>query len=116
MSREEEAVLDKEVQDLLLKNAIELSSNWGVFSQLFTVPKKGGGHRPIINLKRLNSFLEEAFQNGRDQYPQGYPIREGLDGKIGPLRCLSDGAHSPQGQEIPTGRGSLTNSKASHLD
>ena len=58
VSLEEEAVLDKEVQDLLEKNAIELSSNWGFFSQLFTVPKKGGGQRPIINLKRLNSFLD----------------------------------------------------------
>jgi hypothetical protein len=58
VGREEEAVLDKEVQDLLTKNAIELSSDWGFFSQLFTVPKKGGGQRPIINLKRLNSFLD----------------------------------------------------------
>ena len=51
---EEEALLDKEVQDLFLKNAIELSSNLGLFSLLFTVPKQ----RPIINLKCLNSFLE----------------------------------------------------------
>ena len=58
VNQEQEAVLDKEVQDLLLKNAIELSSDWGYFSQLFTIPKKGGGQRPIINLKHLNSFLE----------------------------------------------------------
>ena len=43
----------------------------------------------------------EAFQNGRDQYPSGYSTREGLDGKIGPIRCLSDGTYSSQGQRIP---------------
>ena len=51
-------VLDEEVQDLLRKDAIEPSSDWGFFSQLFTVPKKGGGRRPIINLKHLNTFLD----------------------------------------------------------
>ena len=27
-------------------------------SALFTVPKKGGGHRPVVNLKDLNQFVE----------------------------------------------------------
>ena len=27
-------------------------------SLLFTVPKKGGGHRPVVNLKGLNHFVE----------------------------------------------------------
>ena len=27
-------------------------------SPLFTVPKKGGGHRPVVNLKDLNQFVE----------------------------------------------------------
>ena len=33
-------------------------SNKGFLSQLFSVPKKDGGTRPIINLKGLNTFVE----------------------------------------------------------
>ena len=78
MSREEEALLDKEVQDLLRKDAIEPSSNWGFFSQLFTVPKKGGGQRPIINLKHLNSFLDVKHfkMEGINIIPSGMSYRK----------------------------------------
>ena len=41
----------------------------------------------------------KSFQNRRNLHLQGYPTR--VDEKNGPFRCLSDGAHSPQGQEIP---------------
>ena len=30
----------------------------GFVSSLFMVPKKGGGQRPVINLKALNNFVE----------------------------------------------------------
>ena len=59
---EEELSLDSEVQKMLDKHAIQLipsnQANKGFHSQLFTVPKKDGGTRPIINLKKLNSFVQ----------------------------------------------------------
>ena len=52
-------IIDKEVESLLLKGAIEevpLSPPPPSFiSNLFLVPKKSGGMRPILNLKRLNA-------------------------------------------------------------
>ena len=54
--------LKAEVQKLLDKQAIQTipqnQSNKGFHSQLFTVPTKDGGLRPIINLKKLNSFVQ----------------------------------------------------------
>ena len=58
MSQEKERLLDQEVSDLLQKRTIEPTSNVGFFSQLFVVQKKGGGWRPIINLKRFNVYLD----------------------------------------------------------
>ena len=59
-SEEERFFIDAEIQSLLQVGAIrEYQSipQGAFFSTLFTVPKKGGGRRPIINLKYLNSFL-----------------------------------------------------------
>jgi len=50
--------LDKEVSSLLEKKAIEVAPEGaGFYSNLFVVAKKGGGWRPIINLKRLNEYV-----------------------------------------------------------
>jgi len=50
---------DKEVEEMLAKNAIIPVSEhqWGFVSTLFAIPKKSGGYRPIVNLKKLNSFI-----------------------------------------------------------
>ena len=46
------------IQNLLQKNAIESVYNTkGFLSSMFTVPKKDGSWRPIINLKCLNAYL-----------------------------------------------------------
>ena len=53
-------VLLDEVQALLAKQSLERvvdPSTPGFYSHLFTVTKKSGGHRPVIDLKRLNGFI-----------------------------------------------------------
>jgi len=54
------STLSAEVEKLLQKRAIEqvprLDSP-GYYGRLFTVPKATGGHRPVLDLSRLNLFL-----------------------------------------------------------
>ena len=53
-------VVDEQVQDLLQKGAIvktEFSSDKFI-SNIFLVPKKNGKLRPVINLKKLNQYVE----------------------------------------------------------
>ena len=75
MSKEEEGCVSEEVSSLIDKGAIVevLGQERGSFySTLFTVPKKGGGRRPIINLKPLNKgiphfhFKMEGVQSLKD--------------------------------------------------
>ena len=65
---------------MLRKGAIvQLAPPWdpGFYSHLFMVPKKTGGLRPVIDLKRLNTFLAvpsfkmETVQQIRSQLRQG---------------------------------------------
>ncbi len=60
-SANEASVLQQEVSSLLLKGAIEevpsSDLNRGFFSWYFLVPKKDGGLRPILDLRRLNYSL-----------------------------------------------------------
>ena len=62
-------VVRKEVAALLEKNAIrkvsknEAENNLGHYSHIFTVPKPGGKHRVVINMKPLNEHvLKEKFK------------------------------------------------------
>ena len=51
-------VIQKEVDELLAKGAIEPSSGGaGFYSSMFVVPKHTGGLRPILNLKCFNCFM-----------------------------------------------------------
>ena len=56
--------LSTEVQSLLQKQAVselqEMTGTQCFLSQLFAVPKKDGGVRPVVNLKALNSFVEST--------------------------------------------------------
>ncbi|XP_056388255.1 uncharacterized protein LOC130283090 [Hyla sarda] len=58
-SEQNAILIDNEVRDLLSKHAIMESdpSSLGFISNLFLVKKKGGGYRPVINLRDLNQHV-----------------------------------------------------------
>ena len=55
------SALNAEIQALLKKRAIQLVdpalTDQGFYSKYFLVPKKGGGLRPILDLRLLNKYL-----------------------------------------------------------
>ena len=60
MNKEQRHLVDVEVDEMLRKGAIMKCSQdlgKGFISNLFLVGKKGGGYRPVINLKHLNFFI-----------------------------------------------------------
>ena len=53
------------------------------------VPKRDGGQRPIINLKKLNFFVQtEHFKMEGNSHAQRSPKARQLDDKSRPERCL----------------------------
>ena len=59
-SEEKCSQIAREVRELLSKGAIEETQlEPGSFiSQIFLAEKKGGGYRPVVNLKELNQFVK----------------------------------------------------------
>ena len=59
MSMQESELINQEVEAMLTKKAIHLVHLKGsqFISNMFLIPKKDGGNRPVINLKALNSFI-----------------------------------------------------------
>ena len=59
----QEIVIEKEIKELLNKNAVEIVHpsrvHEGFYSTLFLVPKKNGEMRPVINLRPLNCYLRK---------------------------------------------------------
>ena len=74
LAQQERELVTKEIHTLLEKGAILRAkpTDPGYYSNLFIVPKKDGGSRPVINLKALNSHLSiphfkmEGTQNLKD--------------------------------------------------
>ena len=65
LSQEQQTLVSTEIQTLIEKKAITMvqPGQGGFVSQIFLVPKKDGGFRPVINLKALNKFIaEEHFK------------------------------------------------------
>ncbi|KAL0077055.1 hypothetical protein F4703DRAFT_1743123, partial [Phycomyces blakesleeanus] len=52
-------LLHQEIANLLHKKAIESAppNSLGFTSPIFVIPKKNGGHHPVLNLKHLNKHL-----------------------------------------------------------
>ena len=62
LSKEEESLVDLEVEKLLRKGAIqevEPCKNQ-VLSNILTILKKGGERRPVVDLRDLNGFIEQV--------------------------------------------------------
>ena len=59
----EQDLIQEEIQKMILKGAVtELSPSGsrytqGFYSNLLLVPKKGGGMRPVVNLKGLSEYI-----------------------------------------------------------
>lgn len=80
-----------------IENSTE-EGNWnnlkcGILQLAFRI-SEGGGWQPVINLKRLNVYLD--IKPGGDLYPQRCVAVVRLDGEL-----LSNGLYPPQRQEVP---------------
>ena len=62
LSRPEERLVDQEIKKLLKKGAIEVVEHAEnqFLSNIFTVPKKDGTRRPVIDLRQLNQFVKKV--------------------------------------------------------
>ena len=60
-TKENMALIDLEIQQMLEKEAIHVvppgELHQGFVSSIFLVPKKGGGQRPVVNLRSLSQFI-----------------------------------------------------------
>jgi hypothetical protein len=100
---EDQKLIQEEVQSMIQKSAIEKTQKRGGFiSNIFLVPKKDGGQRPVINLKALNAFVEtqhfkmEGVNNLKDfMIPicqnQRKFLKFPVDGHVYQFKCLPFG-------------------------
>jgi hypothetical protein len=53
----ETTAIEQEIMALLSKKAIEEATEEGFSSRIFTIPKKTGDLRPVLNLRPLNQYI-----------------------------------------------------------
>ena len=73
--------MDQETNKLLKKGAIEVveHSENQFLSNVFTVPKKDGTRRPVIDIRQLNQFVKKSsIQDGRFDSTTISPLEGGL--------------------------------------
>ena len=96
--------LQVEIEQMILKAAmspIKMGMDDGFVSSIFLVPKKDGGHRPIINLKSLNNFVPHHHFKMEGIYMLKDLLKAGgLHGQDRPEGRLFCGANKRTGQEI----------------
>ena len=86
------------IQSLLSKNAIERVENvksLGFYSRLFLVPKPHQRWRPVIDLSRLNTFLDV------EKFKMDLPDSRGVDIVDRSVGRLPTHPHPPKLKEIP---------------
>ncbi|KAI8980323.1 hypothetical protein BDB01DRAFT_851926 [Pilobolus umbonatus] len=96
-NQQQQLLLQLEINSRLQKGAIEFAPPApGFFSNLFVIPKKNEGYRPVFNLKKLNTYIDAPqLQNGdvkgyhqTDQSEQLHDINR-------LIRCISAHTGSP---------------------
>ena len=94
--------LSDAVSALVEKEAIEIAPpSPGFYSRLFVTPKVSGGWRPVIDLSRLNGWVElSSFRMETVQSVLQSPSGR-LDGIPGSPRCLPSGSSSSGFSPLP---------------
>ena len=103
-SQSQNTLILEEVEELQVKGTVvevQLPPEGGFYSALFLVPKKDGGHRPVINLKALNEYVSAPHFKMEGIHTLKHLLRTGLVGKGGSERCLLLNPDSPRPQKIP---------------
>ena len=97
LSEGEVPVIDNEIVDLLKKGSIEVCSHTPgeSVSNIFTIPKKSGGNRPVIDIRVLNEFVKYIPFRMEDVSLLKYVLKQGdfmtkLDLKDAYLTVLLD--------------------------